>query len=96
MAPTLPVHHVGRRDDVATGFGLDQRLADQHADGLVVEDDAVANEPIVAVAGVGIERHVAQHTDLRHLFLDGADGAADQIVGIERLGAVVVAPGAAR
>ena len=78
--------------DGATGFGLDQRLADQHANGLVVEDDAVAQQPVMAVAGIGIERHVAEHADLRHFFLDGANGAADQIVGIERFGAVVVAP----
>ena len=45
----------------------------------------------MAVAGIGIERHVAEDADLRHLFLDGADGAADQVVGVERLGAVVVA-----
>ena len=45
----------------------------------------------MAVAGVGIERDVAQHADVGHLLLDRADGAADQIVGIERLAAVVVA-----
>ena len=69
------VHHVGRRDDVAAGFRLHQRLLDQHRDGLVVEDDAVAHQAVMAVAGVGIERHVAQDADLRHFFLDRADGA---------------------
>ncbi len=85
------VHHVGGRDDVAAGLGLHQRLLHQHGDGLVVEDRAVAHQAVVAVAGVGIERHVAQHADLRHRFLDGADRLADQIVGIERLAAVLVA-----
>ena len=69
------VHHVGRRDDVAAGFRLHQRLLDQHRDGLVVEDHAVAHQAVMAVAGVGIERHVAEDADLRHFLLDGADGA---------------------
>ena len=38
------------------------------------------SEPVMAVAGVGIERDVAEDADLRHLLLDGADGAADEIV----------------
>ena len=36
----------------------------QHLDGLVVEDDAVAQQPVMAVAGIGIERDVAEHADL--------------------------------
>ena len=86
------VHHVGGRNDVAAGFGLDQRLLHQDGDGFVVEDDAVAQQAVMAVAGIGIERDVAEHADLRNFLLDGADGAADQIVGIERFGAVVIAP----
>ena len=70
---------------------LDQRLARQHRDGLVVDDDAVAQEPVMAMAGVGIERHVAEHADLRHGLLDRPDGAADEIVRVERLAAVLVA-----
>ena len=70
---------------------LDQRLLHQHGDRLVVDDDAVAEKPIMAVAGVGIERHIAEDADLGHRLLDGADGAADQIAGVERLGAVFVA-----
>ena len=81
------VHHVGRGDDVASRFGLNERLADQHCDGLVVEDDAVTQQPVMAVAGVRIERHIAKDADVRHLFLDGADRLADQILGIERFGA---------
>ena len=45
----------------------------------------------MAVAGIGVERDVAQHADVRHFVLDGADGAADQVVRIERLAAVLVA-----
>ena len=45
----------------------------------------------MAVAGIGIERDIAEQADLRHFFFDGADGAADEIVRIERLGTFVVA-----
>ena len=62
---------------------------DQDLDGLVVEDFAVAHQPVMAVARVGVERDVAQDADLRHFLLDRAHGAADQIVRIERLAAVV-------
>ena len=61
------VHHVGRRDDVAAGLGLDQGLADQNPDGLVVENDAVAHQAVMAVAGIGIERDVAENADLAAL-----------------------------
>ena len=69
----------------------DQRLPHQHRDRLVVEDDAVAQQAVVAVAGVGIERDVAEHADVGHGLLDRADGAADEVVGVERLAAVLVA-----
>ena len=68
-----------------------QRLLHQHRDRLIVDDDAVAQQAVVAVAGVGIERDVAEHADVRHLPLDGADRAADEIVRVERLAAVLVA-----
>ncbi len=52
---------------------------------------AVDQNPVMAVARVGIERHVADDADLRHLLLDGTHGAADEIAGIERLARAVVA-----
>ena len=85
------VHHVGRSNDVAAGFDLNERLADQNRDSLVVEDDAVAEQAVMAVAGIRIERHVAKNADVRHLFLDGADRLADEIFCIERFGAGFVA-----
>ena len=48
-------------------------------------------QPVMAVAGIGIERDVAQDADLRHRLLDGAHRATDQIFGVERLGPVVIA-----
>ena len=43
----------------------------------------------MAVRGIGIERDVGQHADLRRRVLDRLDRAADQIVGIERLARIV-------
>ena len=68
-----------------------QRLADQHLDGLVVDDLVAAHQPVMAVAGVGIERDVAQDADLGHFLLDRAHRLADQVVGIERFAAGLVA-----
>ena len=42
-------------------------------------DIAVANQPVMAVAGIGIQRHVAENADLRHSFLDRAHAAADRL-----------------
>ena len=81
MAPTRPSIMSDGAMMSQPASRLHQRLLDQHRDGFVVEDDAVvAQQAVMAVAGVGIERHVAQDADLRHFLLDGADGPADQIV----------------
>ena len=82
------VHHVRGRDHVAAGLGLHQRLAAEHVDRLVVDHVAVADQPVVAVAGVGVERHVADHAHLGHRRLDRAHRLAHQVVGIQRLVAV--------
>ena len=68
-----------------------QRLLHQHLDRLVVDDLVAAHQAVMAVAGVGIERDVAQDADVGHFLLDGADRLADQIVGIERFAAALVA-----
>ena len=46
----------------------------------------------MAVTGIGVERHVAEYADLGHRLFDGANGAADQVLGVERFGAGLVAP----
>ena len=38
----------------------------------------------MAVAGVGIERHIGQHAKLWHRLLERTHRAAHQVVGIER------------
>ena len=87
------VHHVRRRDDVAAGFGLHQRLPHQYRDRLVVEDPAVLDQPVMAVAGEGIERDVAEHAEIGKFLLDRAHRLAHEVIGVERLRAVLVAQG---
>ena len=43
----------------------------------------------MAVRGIGIERDVGEHADLRRRILDRLDRAADQIVRIERLARIL-------
>ena len=50
----------------------------------------IAQQAVMAVAGVGIESDVAEYPDLRHSLLDGPDGTTHQIVRIERLASVLV------
>jgi hypothetical protein len=57
----------------------------------VVGDLAADQQSVMAVAGVGIERHVANHAHLRHAGLDRAHGAADEVFGIEGFRRRVVA-----
>ena len=68
---------------------------DERFDRLVVEDgelarNAFAHEPVVAVAGVRVERDVGDEAKLRKLALDRAAGAADEIVLVEGLAAALV------
>ena len=61
---------------------------------LVVEDAEVvavlADQPVVAVAGIGVERDVGDEADLRELLLDRAAGAANEIALVVGLSAVLV------
>ena len=84
-----PIHHVGRRDDIASGLSLDQRLAHEHFERFVICDIVVDQKTVMAVAGVGIERHVAENADLRNCLLDRPHGAADQIAGVRGFAAIL-------
>ena len=65
----------------APGRGLHQRLLDEDAHRVVVDDvAAIVDEAVMAVRGVGIERDVGEHADFRHRILDRLDRAADEIV----------------
>ena len=72
-----------------------ERLAHQRFDRLVVEDAdlacrTLADEAVVAVAGVRVERDVGDEAELRELPLDGAAGLADEIAVVEGLAAALV------
>ena len=66
MAPTRPSimsegAMMSQPASACTSACLHQRLKR-----LVVDDLAVAHQAVVAVAGVGVERHVEQHADVEH------------------------------
>ena len=48
------------------------------------------HQAVVAVAGVGVERHVSDEAEPGEFLLDRAAGAADQVVLVERLAALLV------
>jgi hypothetical protein len=67
---------------------MHQRLLAQHGHGLVVEDVAgVVEQAVLAVAGVGVQRHVGQQPRPGKRCLS-AHGARHQAVGVGGLAAV--------
>ena len=87
------VHHVAGGDDVGAGACVRERLLHERLDGLVVDDvAAVVDQPVLAVRGVGIERDVGDHAQLRETLLERTHGALHQAFvipggdAIERLG----------
>mmetsp|Transcript_20573 Transcript_20573/g.38351 ORF Transcript_20573/g.38351 Transcript_20573/m.38351 type:complete len:225 (-) Transcript_20573:1339-2013(-) len=60
------VHHVARAHHVGAGLGLRHRLAHQQLDRGVVDQVArLVRQAVLAVAGVGVQRHIGQHAELR-------------------------------
>ena len=88
-----PVHHVRGRDDVGACARLIEGLSHQGAHGFVVDDLVAAHQPVLPVAGVGIKRHIGDDADLRDLLLDGAHGAAHEVLGVIGLGRFQIAQG---
>ncbi len=84
-----PVHHVGGREDVGAGLRLHQRLAHERFERLVVGDLRAAHEAVVAVAGVGVERHVEDDADVEARRLDRARRPAHEVLRIERLARIL-------
>ncbi len=82
------IHHVGGRDHIAAGSRLHNGLQAEHVHGFVVDHVAVAQQAIVAMAGVGIEGHVAHDADVGHRGLHGAHGPADEVLPVQRFVAV--------
>src|SRR3546814_1085009 len=57
------VHHVAGRDDVGARARLIQRLPDEHFHRLVIQHiAAIVDQPVLPVAGIGIERRSEEHT----------------------------------
>jgi hypothetical protein len=89
-----PVHHVAGRHDVHAGFGVGERLAGEDLHRFVIDDVAgVVQHAVLAVAGVGVQRHVGHHAQVGKLFFQRPHHARDQAVGVERLLAVGVFEG---
>ena len=64
------------------GRGLRQRLLDEALDGRLVDDVAVlVDDAVLAIAGVRVQRHVAQHAQVGEALLQFAHHARDQAVG---------------
>jgi hypothetical protein len=83
-----PVHHVAGRDDVHAGFGLGERLLDQHLDGFVVQDVAgLVEQAVLAVAGEGVQRHVGHHAQAGKFFFSARTTRGHQAVGVGGLAA---------
>ena len=87
------VHHVTGRHHVGAGVGVRQGLQHQRVHGFVVHHvTAVVHQAVLAMGGVGIQRHVGDDAQLGEALLERADGALGQAVlvpgrgGVERLG----------
>ncbi|EWS66003.1 hypothetical protein Y695_00717 [Hydrogenophaga sp. T4] len=77
------VHHVAGRHHVHTGFGLREGLLHQDVHRGVVQDVVVlVQQPVLAVAGERVERHVGHHAQLRELLLQLADHPRHQAVRV--------------
>jgi hypothetical protein len=79
-----PIHHVGRGDHIAASLGLHKRLPAEHCDRFIVDDVAVAKEPVMAVAGIGVECDVTDDANgLPVRLLHGSNRAADEILRVD-------------
>ena len=75
------IHHVAGRDDVGAGFGMRYRLAHQGGIGFIVQHvTAGVDQSVLAVRGVGVQRHVGDHAQVREIPLQRADRALRQAV----------------
>ena len=60
-------------------------MPDQRLDALVVQDDIVADDPVMAVGVIGIERHIRHYRDLDPGIPDRTGGSVRQVVRVPRL-----------
>ena len=72
------IHHVAGADQISASSGLGDRLLAEDFNGFVVENDAlIADDAVMAVTGVRVERHVGHHRHAGMLLLDAADRPRD-------------------
>ena len=82
------VHHVTGRHNINARFGLREGLLHQHFNGGLVHDVAVLSrvrvrEPVLPVAGEGVQRHIGHHTQVRKFFFKRSHHAGDQTLGVQ-------------
>ena len=87
------IHHIRRRNDIGPRRRLIEALPHQHFHGGVIQHIARGvDQPILPMRGIGIKRDIGEHADVIPAgILDGANGAAHQIIGVERLAAILAA-----
>ena len=84
------VHHVAGADQIRTRLGLNHRLFAELLNRFVIEHNAVvANDPVMTVAGVGIQSDVGHDRHLRQSLFDLSDGTGDQAIGVEAFGPIL-------
>ena len=65
-------------NEISTGLGLNNSLTAEQFNRFIVENDAlVAHDAVMAIAGVGIERHVGHHRHAGVLVLDAPNRPGD-------------------
>ena len=77
------VHHVTRCDHIASRIGLHDCLAAQYIDAFVVDHITVANQAVMTMAAVRIQRDVTDDAQSVTDFLfDRTHGSANQVFRI--------------
>ena len=72
------IHHVAGADQISASRCLGDRLLAEDFNGFVVENDAlIADDAVMAITGVGIERHVGHHRHAGVLLFDAPNRPGD-------------------
>ena len=92
-----PVHHVGGGNHIRTGFGMGKRLFNENIHGFVVKDIAAfIDQPVLAMAGEGVQRHVGDDPEFGQLALQFTYRTLRQSIRVVCLGGIVTLGGRRR
>ena len=91
LSPISVAAPVGGRDDVGAGIGLGNRRPHQLVHGLVIDDLAIPENAVMAMAGEGVERHIGDHPDVRDRLLYRRRHLIEEVVALEDFRAGLVA-----